>query len=310
MFDIDHKKIFVAGHNGMVGRAVCRHLNTKNCEILTASRNDLDLTNQGQVDDWFEKNKPDAVIMCAGHVGGIHANSHYPADFIYRNIMMAMNVIHASHEYEVEKLLYLGSSCIYPRECAQPMTEDQLMTGGLEPTNAPYAMAKLAGINACQSYRRQYGSNFISAIPCNLYGPYDNFDPLNSHVPSALLSRFHQAKINSDPSVTLWGTGNTIREFMHVDDLANGLIFLLQNYDALEPINIGTGQGISINDFAVKIKNIVGYNGEIDHDLSRPDGMMEKIMDVSKLKQMGWKSSISLDDGLQNFYDWDLNHVA
>ena len=307
-YTLENKKIFVAGHNGMVGQAVMRRLSQENCTPLTASRSELDLTDQAAVYEWFQDHKPDAVILCAAKVGGIHANASYPAEFIYANLMIEANIIHAAYQAGVEKLLFLGSSCIYPRDCPQPIKEEYLLTGELEQTNEWYAIAKIAGIKLCQAYRKQYGCDFISAMPTNLYGPGDNFHPQNSHVPAALLARFHDAKVNNQSEVILWGTGTPRREFLHVDDLADGLVFLLQHYSDDTHINIGTGQDITIHDFAGKIAEAVGLNAEIKHDLSKPDGTPVKVMDVSKINDLGWKASISLEEGLQSYYQWFLDN--
>jgi GDP-L-fucose synthase len=310
MIDLHNQKIFVAGHNGMVGSALCRRLETEGCKILTTDRSELDLTNQSQVQSWMQDHKPDLVFMCAARVGGLVDNRDHPAEFIYQNLMIQTNIIHAAYKANVTKLLFLGSSCIYPRDCPQPIKEDYLMTGVLEQTNSAYAMAKLAGIEMCASYRRQYGCDFISAMPCNLYGPHDHFDPEASHVPAALIQRFHNAKINGDDSVTIWGSGKPKREFMHVDDLADGLIFLMKNYSDEFIINIGTGIDISIQDFAKMLAGIVGYNGKIENDLSLPDGTPRKVMDISKINAMGWQSKINLGDGLQTYYQWCKDNIT
>jgi GDP-L-fucose synthase len=310
MIDLHNQKIFVAGHNGMVGSALCRRLETEGCKILTTDRSELDLTNQSQVQSWMQDHKPDLVFMCAARVGGLVDNRDHPAEFIYQNLMIQTNIIHAAYKANVTKLLFLGSSCIYPRDCPQPIKEDYLMTGVLEQTNSAYAMAKLAGIEMCASYRRQYGCDFISAMPCNLYGPHDHFHPEASHVPAALIQRFHNAKINGDDSVTIWGSGKPKREFMHVDDLADGLIFLMKNYSDEFIINIGTGIDISIQDFAKMLAGIVGYNGKIENDLSLPDGTPRKVMDISKINAMGWQSKINLGDGLQTYYQWCKDNIT
>ena len=302
--DLDNQKIYVAGHNGMVGRAICRRLESEDVDILTIDRSKLDLTNQMDVNTWMMKTRPDMVFMCAARVGGIVDNRDNPAEFIYQNLMIQTNIIHAAYQAGVKKLLFLGSSCIYPRECPQPINENCLMTGALEPTNAAYATAKIAGIEMCKSYRRQYGCDFISAMPCNLYGPYDHFDPETAHVPAALMQRFHEAKTKNFDQVTIWGSGTPKREFMHVDDLADAAVFLMKNYSDSVPINVGSGNDISIQGFAQKISNVVGYDGKIENDLSRPDGTMRKVMDVSKINALGWNAEISLDDGLRTYYQW------
>ena len=309
-YNLANKKIFVAGHNGMVGRAVQNRLSHENCDIMTATRSQLDLTNQVDVENWFKKNTPDAIILCAARVGGIHANDLYPAEFIYQNLMIEANVIHAAYQSKVEKLLFLGSSCIYPRDCTQPIKEDYLLSGALESTNEPYAIAKIAGLKLCQAYRKQYGCDFISAMPTNLYGPYDNFHDENAHVPAALLKRMYDAKTNGNRIVTLWGTGTPRREFMHVNDVADAILFLMQNYSDNVPINIGTGRDITINDFAKVIAEIIGYDGKIVNDLSKPDGTPLKRLDVNRINDLGWSSSTELKDGLTDYYQWFLGNQS
>jgi len=304
MHSLKNKRVWIAGHTGLVGNALVRRLG-ENCNIITS---DIDLRDQSATYKWIADNKPDMVFLAAAKVGGIHANDTYPAEFINDNLFIQNNIINGCHLNDVQELLFLGSSCIYPRNCAQPMREDMLMTGALEPTNAPYAMAKLAGIEMCKSYNRQYERRYISVLPTNLYGPHDNFHLDNSHVPAALLMRFHQAKINGDTSVTLWGTGNTKREFMHVDDMADACVHVIENYNDNEPVNIGSGDETSILDFANIIKNTVGYEGEIFRDLSKPDGTPRKLLDCSKLNDLGWKPSISLEKGLVDFYQWFLDN--
>lgn len=308
-FSLAGKRIYVAGHTGMVGQALCRRLQYEDgIIILTATRQELDLTNQSAVHAWISQNKPDVIFMCAARVGGIQANVNLPADFLYDNIMIEANIIHAAKEFHVNKLLFLGSSCIYPRHCPQPIKEEYLFDGQLEPTNEAYALAKLAGVKICQAYRRQYGCDFIAIMPPNLYGPGDNFDQENSHVPAALMARFHAAKINHQQSVNIWGTGTPKREFMHVDDLADALVFLMQFYSEESHINVGTGRGITIQDFAMIMADIVGFEGEIRNDLSKPDGTPVKVLDVSKINKMGWQSKISLRDGLNYYYEWYLDN--
>lgn len=304
MYDIEGKRIWIAGHNGMVGRAVVRALEQQNCTILKASRKDLDLTRQVEVEAWMETEKPNAVILCAAKVGGILANDTYPADFIYDNLMIESNIIHSAFKHKVEKLLFLGSSCIYPKFADQPITEDALLTGSLEPTNEWYALAKIAGIKLCQAYRKQYGCDFISAMPTNLYGPYDNFDLESSHVIPALIRKFHEAKINELNEVLIWGSGNPEREFMYVDDCANSIIYLLKNYSKNEHINIGTGKDISIKNLSYIISEIVNYKGNIKFDTSKPDGTPKKLLNIFKLNQLGWKHDVSLKTGLQLTYDY------
>ncbi len=304
IFKIYGKKIWVAGHNGMVGKAVVRQLEKKNCEILTVNRQSLDLTIQQDVNNWLAHNKPDAIILCAAKVGGILANERFPAEFIYQNLMIEANVINAAHTNEISKLLFLGSSCIYPKHAPQPMNESTLLTGPLENTNEWYALAKIAGIKLCQAYRKQYDSNFISAMPTNLYGPYDNFDLETSHVIPALIRKTHEAKLNNQNEIIVWGTGEPLREFMHVDDCAKGIIFLLENYSDDEHVNLGTGQEISIGSLIEMIKSIVGFKGEIKFDNSKPDGTPRKLLDTSKIKTLGWKPEKTLGDGLFETYEW------
>ena len=303
------KRIFVAGHKGMVGSALIRALKTIKCEILTQNSNELDLKDSIKVDKWFKDNKPDTVFLAAAKVGGILANSKHPANFLYDNLAIQNSVISASYKYNVKKLMFLGSSCIYPRDAEQPLKESSLLTGELEPTNEAYAIAKIAGIKLCEFYRKQYGVDFISVMPTNLYGPGDNFHPQNSHVVAALISRFYEAKKRNKENVILWGSGKPLREFMHVDDLADGLIFLMQNYSEDKHINIGTGKEISIKDFSNIIKFISGWTGKIEFDDSYPDGMPRKVMDVSKIHKLGWRHKIDLEEGLKEAYDWfEIHH--
>ena len=306
MFNLKNKKIFVAGHKGMVGSAIVNELNSLNLEVLTADKNDLDLSNHNLVYNWFEIKKPDIVVIAAAKVGGIYANSSYPVEFLLDNLKIQNNLIEISHRFNVKKLLFLGSSCIYPKNCSQPMKEDYLLTSTLEPTNEWYAIAKIAGLKLCQAYRKQYGCDFITLMPTNLYGPNDNFHPLHSHVPAALLRRFHFAKINNLKSVEVWGSGKPKREFMHVFDLAKACIFLLKNYSSISHINVGTSKEISILDFANLVKKIVGYEGEIIFDRSKPDGTFLKKLDTSKINDMGWFANIELEKGLRMTYEWAL----
>ena len=309
IFKIHGKKIWVAGHNGMVGKAIVRQLEKKNCEILTVDRQSLDLTIQQDVNNWLAHNKPDAVILCAAKVGGILANDSYPAEFIYQNLMIEANIINAAHTNEISKLLFLGSSCIYPKHAPQPMKESALLTGPLENTNEWYALAKIAGIKLCQAYRKQYGSNFISVMPTNLYGPYDNFDLETSHVIPALIRKTHEAKLNNQNEIIVWGTGEPLREFMHVDDCADGIIFLLENYSNMEHINLGTGQELSIWDLIEMIKSAVGFKGKTKYDNSKPDGTPRKLLYSEKIQALGWSPNISLQKGLKATYKWYLeNH--
>ncbi len=294
-------RIFVAGHRGLVGSAILRRLSSAGYEnILTATRDQLDLRDQAAVNYWFKANRPDYVYLAAGTVGGIMANSTRPAEFLYDNMMIHGTVVHASHQFDVQKLLYLGSSCIYPRHATQPIDEDQLLSGPLEPTNESYALAKIAGIKLCQSYRTQYGSNFISAMPTNLYGPGDNFNLESSHVVPALMRKFHDAKIAREPKVEVWGTGSPMREFLYVDDLADACVFLMDNYSEAQHINVGTGVDLAIAELAETLAEII-------YDRSKPDGMPRKVLDVTKLRELGWSPKHELRDGLQTTYDWFLS---
>lgn len=296
-------KIYVAGHRGMVGSAIIRKLEDQGfVNIITKTSAELDLRNQGAVADFFENEKPAYVVLAAAKVGGIHANNIYRAEFLFDNLSIQNNVINSAHENGVTKLLFLGSSCIYPKLAPQPLKEEYLLTGELEPTNEPYAIAKIAGIKMCESYRDQYGSNFISAMPTNLYGPNDNYDLNNSHVLPALIRKFHEAKERAANEVVIWGTGSPKREFLHVDDLADACFYLLENYDGKELVNVGCGEDISIKDLALTIKDIVGFEGELVFDKSKPDGTPRKLMDVSKLKRIGWEPSIALKEGIQSTY--------
>jgi len=298
-------KIYVAGHRGLVGSAIMRKLEKENySNIITRTSSELDLRRQKDVEKFFEKEKPDYVFLAAAKVGGIQANNRYSADFIYDNIMIETNVIKAAHKYDVKKLLFLGSSCIYPKHAEQPMKEEYLLTGELEPTNEAYAIAKITGIKLCEHFNKQYGTNFISAMPTNLYGPNDNFDLETSHVLPALIHKFHKAKVNNDDEVTIWGTGNPKREFLYVDDLAESLLFLMNNYDGDQFVNIGVGKDISIQELAELIKEIVGFEGEIVNDTSKPDGTPRKLLDVSKINNMGWKAQTSLEEGIRKTYKW------
>ena len=298
-------KIYLAGHNGFVGSAIMRNLQERGyTNIITKTSNDLDLRRQKEVEDFFEKEKPDYVFLAAAKVGGIHANNTYPAEFLYDNLMIESNIIHSAYLSGVEKLLFLGSSCIYPKFAPQPIKESDLLTGLLEPTNEAYAIAKIAGIELCKFYRRQYGVNFISAMPTNLYGINDNFDLNTSHVLPALIRKFHEAKINQEKSVVMWGSGKPLREFLYVDDLADALVHLMLNYSEETHVNVGTGEDISIANLAKMIKEIVGYEGEIVNDLSKPDGTPRKLLDVSLLHSTGWKHKTSLEEGISKVYKW------
>ena len=296
-------KIYVAGHRGMVGSAIVRKLQSEGFDnIITRTFGDIDLRDQRQVADFFAEEKPEYVFLAAAKVGGIVANNTYRAEFLYDNLMIQNNVIHQSYVQKVKKLLFLGSSCIYPKLAPQPLREDALLTGVLEPTNEPYAIAKIAGIKMCDAYRDQYGCDFISVMPTNLYGPNDNYDLKNSHVLPALIRKFHEAKANDNPSVEIWGTGSPLREFMHVDDLANACYFLMQNFSEKGFVNIGVGKDISIKNLALMIKDIVGYGGELRFDTSKPDGTPRKLMDVSRLTELGFSYQIELEDGIRSVY--------
>ena len=296
-------KIYVAGHRGMVGSAIIRKLNAEGFNnIVVRTSSELDLRNQQAVNIFFEAEKPDIVVLAAAKVGGIHANNVYRAEFLYDNLMIEANIIHAAYKSKVEKLLFLGSSCIYPKMADQPLKEEYLLTGELEPTNEPYAIAKIAGIKLCESYRDQYGCNFIAAMPTNLYGPNDNYDLNNSHVLPALLRKFHTAKQDGNSTVEIWGTGAPKREFLHVEDLASACFFLLQNYNEKELVNIGCGEDISIKDLALTIKKVVGFEGELTFDTSKPDGTPRKLLSMDKLHGLGWKHQIELEAGIKRVY--------
>ena len=301
-------KVFVAGHRGLVGSAVVRRLRQDGVTPLIATREELDLRNQSAVNEWFRVHKPDFVYLVAGTVGGILANSTRPAEFIYDNLLIHATVVHACHLHGTRKLLYLGSSCIYPREASQPMTEEALLGGPLEPTNEFYAVAKIAGIKLCQAYRRQYGCSFISAMPTNLYGPNDNFDLTSSHVLPALIRKFHEAKLARSPEVVVWGSGRPRREFLHVDDLADACVFLMSSYDDESHINVGTGEDLSIRELAELIRDVVYPQGRIVFDSSRPDGPPRKLLDVGRLRDLGWTPRIQLRAGVESTYDWFLAH--
>jgi GDP-L-fucose synthase len=295
--------IYVAGHMGMVGSAIVRNLQQKGfTNILTKTRQELDLLNQTEVSSFFEQNSPEYVFLAAAKVGGIIGNKEHPADFIYENLMVEANIIHASYKNNVKKLLFLGSSCIYPKLAPQPMKEDALLTSSLEPTNEYYAVAKIAGIKLCEAYRKQYGCNFISVMPTNLYGKGDSYNLNNSHVIPAMIRKFHEAKESRNGTVTIWGTGSPRREFLYADDLADACVFLMQNYNDEQHINIGTGTDITIKELAETIKKVTGYDGEIIFDISKPDGTPRKLLDVTKLHNLGWKHSIELENGLRMAY--------
>ncbi len=304
-----HSRIFVAGHRGLVGSALVRRLEAgEHTNILTATRDQLDLRDQAAVTYWFRANRPELVFLVAGTVGGILANSTRPAEFIYDNMLIHATVVHAAHQFGVKKLLYLGSSCIYPREAPQPMREEALLTGPLEPTNEAYAIAKIAGIKLCEAYRRQYGCDYISAMPTNLYGPNDNFDLASSHVLPALVRKFHDAKTRGERAVTIWGTGLPKREFLHVDDLADACVFLMERYSAPEHINVGTGEDLTIRVLAEMVRDVVYPQAALEFDATKPDGSPRKLLDVSRLHALGWHHQIGLEEGIRTTYEWFRQH--
>jgi GDP-L-fucose synthase len=308
-FDLKGKRVFVAGHRGMVGGALVRRLASERVEVLTVPRSELDLRDQAQVAGWFAKERPQAVFLAAAKVGGIVANNTLRAEFIYDNLILATNVIHAAHQNGVEKLMFLGSSCIYPKLAPQPLRENSMLTGPLEPTNEPYAIAKIAGIKLVEAYRSQYGSDFINVMPTNLYGPGDNYHPEYSHVVAALIRRFHEAKVSGTPNVVVWGTGTPRREFLYVDDLADACVHLMKTYSSDELVNIGTGEDITIAEFARVVAAAVGYTGTISYDHSRPDGTPQKLLDVERLARLGWRASTSLNDGIKLAYQAYLSET-
>ena len=302
-------KIYVAGHRGLVGSAIVRNLEAKGYKnIIYRTHKELDLTNQEAVRAFFQEEKPDYVFLAAAKVGGIHANNTYPADFIYENLMIQNNVIKAAHDFEVKKLLFLGSTCIYPKMAPQPIKEEYLLTGSLEETNEAYAVAKIAGLEMCKFFKRQYGDNFISCMPTNLYGPNDNFDLKNSHVLPALIRKFHEAKVNNSEAVEVWGTGTPLREFLYVDDMADACVFLMENYDGEQHVNIGTGEEVSIRELAETVKEVVGFDGELVFNTEMPDGTPRKLTTVDKLHGLGWKHKVSLDKGIRLAYNWFLEN--
>jgi len=307
-FALGGRRVFVAGHGGMVGSALVRRLAREGSEILTAGRDDVDLRRQQPVEGWLKAHRPDVVIVAAATVGGILANATRPAEFLYDNLAIAANVIEASHRAKVAKLLFLGSSCIYPKLAPQPMTEDALLTGPLEPTNEWYAIAKIAGIKLCQAYRKQYGADFISAMPTNLYGPGDNFDLTSSHVVPALMRKIDEAKRTGAPNVEIWGSGTPRREFLYVDDLADACVHLLKRYSGHDQINVGVGRDLTIRELAQTLAKVVGYGGGFAYDRGKPDGTPRKLLDVSRLSQLGWRASTDLEDGLKRTYAWYLAH--
>ena len=303
-------KVFVAGHNGLVGGAVVRALKQQGySNLIVRSSRELDLRQQQAVEDFFATEKPEYVFLAAAKVGGIQANNIYRGEFLYDNLMIESNIIHSAYRHQVQKLLFLGSSCIYPKLCAQPMREDYLLTGALEPTNEPYAIAKIAGLKLCENYCRQYGVNFISAMPTNLYGVNDNFDLNNSHVLPALMRKFHEAKVSQASTVTVWGTGEPLREFLYVDDLADALIYLMKTYNDVDFVNVGTGQEISIKELALTIQAVVGFEGELVFDTSKPNGTPRKLLDVARLNSLGWQAQIDLKTGIEKTYAWYLENV-
>ena len=302
-------KIYVAGHRGLVGSAIVRNLEAKGYKnIICRTHRELDLTNQAEVRRFFEAEKPEYVFLAAAKVGGIHANNTYPADFIYDNLMIQNNVIKAAHDFGVKKLLFLGSTCIYPKMAPQPIKEEYLLTGSLEETNEAYAVAKIAGLEMCKFFKRQYGDNFISCMPTNLYGPNDNFDLKNSHVLPALIRKFHEAKVNNSDVVEVWGTGTPLREFLYVDDMADACVFLMENYDGEQHVNIGTGEEVSIKELAETVKDVVGFEGELVFNTDMPDGTPRKLTTVDKLHGLGWKHKVSLNEGIRLAYNWFLEN--
>lgn len=301
-YDLNGKRVWVAGHRGMVGGAVVRRLQDEPCEVITAGRDVVDLTRQAEVEDWLAESRPQAVVLAAAKVGGIHANNSAPVDFLYENLMIEANILQAAHRVGVEKLLFLGSSCIYPKFADQPIVEEALLTGALEPTNEWYAIAKIAGIKLCQAYRKQHGADFISAQPTNLYGPGDNYDLQTSHVLPALLRKFHEAKTAGAPSVVLWGSGTPLREFLHVDDLADALVFLLKSYSDAVPLNVGSGVEVTIRELAETIAQVVGYEARLEFDATKPDGTPRKLMDSTRLHTLGWNCARPLRDGIAHAY--------
>jgi GDP-L-fucose synthase len=309
-FQMENTKVWIAGHRGLVGGAIAKRLSRENCTIVTIDRDELDLRDQVGVKKWLEKEKPSIIILAAAKVGGIVANSTQPADFLYDNLVIETNIIKAAHEIEVKKLLFLGSSCIYPRDAKQPMVEEELLTGPLEKTNESYAIAKIAGLKMCEAFRTQYGCDFISAQPTNLYGEGDKFDPEMGHVIPALMVKAHKGKLNNSPKLNVWGSGTPQREFLYIHDLADALVHLLKNYSGKSHINIGTGEEFSIKQLAEKICDVVGFQGELVFDTTKPDGSPRKLVNNSRLAELGWKSKTSLDEGLAKTYKWYLDNVS
>ena len=307
-YDLTGKRIWVPGHNGLVGSAVVRRLKREPCTVLVVERSLLDLRHQSDVERWMDQNRPQVVVLAAARVGGVHANGAFPVDFLYDNLAIETNIIEAARRVGVEKLLFLGSSCVYPREAPQPITEEALLTGPLEPTNEWYAVAKIAGIKLCQAYRRQYGCDFISAMPTNVYGPGDNFHRENSHVPAALLRRFYEARVQGRDEVVVWGSGTPRREFLYVDDLADACVHLLRHYSDELHINVGVGDDITIAELAEAIKRCIGFEGRICYDRARPDGPPRKLLDVSRMRALGWSAVTPLGEGLKWYYEWFLEN--
>lgn len=304
-------KVYIAGHTGLIGRTTFnRFMHEGYSNIIVRNHEELDLTSQFEVENFFQKERPEFVILAAAKVGGIHANITYPAEFLHDNLYIQANVIHSAFKAKVKKLLFFGSACSYPRDCPQPMKEECLLSGHLEPTNEAYAIAKIAGIKMCQAYAKEYGVNFICALPTNTYGPGDNFSADDSHVIPALLRRFHEAKITGKETVNIWGTGNILREFIYVEDVADASLFLMQNYDNPEVINIGTGKDVSIKDLSYLLKKVTGFSGEVTFDTTKPDGMPRKLLDVSKINKLGWEAKISLEEGLKKTYNWYISHKS
>jgi GDP-L-fucose synthase len=310
IFPLEGKRVMVAGHLGMAGSAILRRLRREPCEVLTADRADLDMMRQSEVEDWLASTKPDALFLAAAKVGGIHANNTRPAEFLYDNLAIEMNIIHAAYRTGVKKLLFLGSSCIYPRDSPQPMKEDALLTGPLEPTNEAYAIAKIAGIKLCQTYRKQYDCDFISAMPTNLFGPGDRYDLLNGHVVAAMIMKVYDAKTAGDDSIVVWGTGTPRREFLFTEDLADGLVFMMKHYSGDSHLNLGTGKDITIRELAETVAKVAGWAGGFTYDPGKPDGMPRKVMDVGRLSALGWTARTPFEAGMRQAYDWYVKYVA